>query len=239
MALISSRGDVSPGETPAAGRAVPGSGETVDFFRHGLGEAELTAVAEVLRGAILTTGDTVERFEQRFADYLGRGHCVGLTSCTGALHLALIALGVGPGDEVITTPMTFIASATAVLQAGATPVFVDVEQGSANIDATAIEAAITPRTRAILPVHLYGQMCDMRRIRAIADRHGLLVGTGDGSLLLREVQLEGKRRMTAREFLQSFDHIINQKQTLSDQALQVFIARDSGAPRDGGHRAAR
>ncbi|MGB7923972.1 MAG: DegT/DnrJ/EryC1/StrS family aminotransferase [Pyrinomonadaceae bacterium] len=147
----------------------------VDFFRHDLGEPELESLAEVLAGPILTTGETVARFEQRFAGYMGRRHAVGLTSCTGALHLSLVALGIGPGDEVITTPMTFIASATAIIEAGARPVFVDVEPETGNIDAARIEAAITERTRAILPVHLYGQMCDMRAIREIADRHNLRI----------------------------------------------------------------
>lgn len=147
----------------------------VDFFRHDLGQPELDAVAEVLSGPILTTGETVARFERRFADYLGRRHALGVTSCTGALHLSLLALGIGPGDEVITTPMTFIATATAILEAGARPVFVDVEPNTANLDASQIEAAITERTRAIVPVHLYGQMCDMLAIREIADRHGLYI----------------------------------------------------------------
>ena len=147
----------------------------IDFFQHDLGDEELAAVREVLSGPILTTGETVGRFEASFAGYLGRAHAVGVTSCTGALHLSLLALGVGAGDEVITTPMTFIASATAILQAGATPVFVDVEPDTGNLDASRIESAITERTRAILPVHLYGQMCDMRSIREIADRHGLRI----------------------------------------------------------------
>ena len=95
------------------------------------------------------------------------------SACTGAMHLSLLGLGIGPGDEVITTPMTFIATATAILEAGATPVFVDVEPDTGNLDAERVEAAITPRTKAILPVHLYGLMCDMRALRAIADRHGL------------------------------------------------------------------
>ncbi|MDA8232956.1 MAG: DegT/DnrJ/EryC1/StrS family aminotransferase [Magnetospirillum sp.] len=147
----------------------------IPFYLHDLGRPELDAVAEVLAGPILTTGETVSRFEREFADYLGRKHALGVTSCTGALHISLLALGIGPGDEVITTPMTFIATATAIIEAGADPVFVDVEPDTGNLDATRIEAAITGRTRAILPVHLYGQMCDMRAIRAIADRHGLFV----------------------------------------------------------------
>jgi len=147
----------------------------IPFFRHDLGQPELDSIAQVLAGPILTTGDTVARFEERFAHYLGRRHALGVTSCTGALHLSLLALGIGAGDEVITTPLTFVASSTAILEAGATPVFVDVEPDTGLIDADRIEAAITARTRAILPVHLYGQMCDMRSIRAIADHHRLAV----------------------------------------------------------------
>ncbi len=145
----------------------------VEFFRHDLGKPELDAIGEVLNGPIITTGEAVARFERRFAEYLGRRHAVGVMSCTGALHLSLLAVGIGPGDEVITTPMTFIATATAIIEAGARPVFVDVEPETGNLDAALIEQAITGRTKAILPVHLYGQMCDMRAIRQIADRHGL------------------------------------------------------------------
>jgi UDP-4-amino-4-deoxy-L-arabinose-oxoglutarate aminotransferase len=147
----------------------------IEFFRHDLGPDELESVAQVLAGPMLTTGETVERFERRFAGYLGRHHALAVSSGTGALHLSLLALGVGAGDEVITTPMTFVATATAILEAGATPVFVDVEPDTGNLDASLIEGAITRRTRAIVPVHLYGQMCDMRTIRAIADRHRLHV----------------------------------------------------------------
>ena len=98
----------------------------VPFFQHDLGAAELAAVAEVLAQPILTTGETVARVERALADYLGRRHALCLTSATAALHLALLALDIGPGDEVITTPLSFVATATAILQAGAQPVFVDV-----------------------------------------------------------------------------------------------------------------
>lgn len=145
----------------------------VPFHRHGLGEEELAAIAEVFRGPILTTGAVVERFEDRFAALLGRRHVLATTSCTGSLHMALLALGVGPGDEVITTPMTFVATASAIIETGARPVFVDVEPDTGNLDAAAVEAAITERTRAIMPVHLYGLMCDMKALRSLADRHGL------------------------------------------------------------------
>jgi dTDP-4-amino-4,6-dideoxygalactose transaminase len=161
----------------------------VPFFMHDLGKPELDAVAEVLSGPILTTGEWVARFEKRFADYLGVRNAIAVTSCTGALHMSLLALGVGPGDEVITTPMTFIATSTAIIETGATPVFVDVEPATGNLDASLIEDAITERTKAIVPVHLYGQMCDMRAIRELADRYNLYViedaahcieGTRDG-----------------------------------------------------------
>ena len=129
----------------------------------------------MLKGEILTTGECVGEFERKLASYLGRGHLLAVSSCTGALHLSLLALGIGPGDEVITTPMTFIATATAILEAGARPIFVDVEPDTGNINAELVEAAITPRTKAIMPVHLYGLMCDMRSLRSIADRHGLKI----------------------------------------------------------------
>ena len=147
----------------------------VPYYRHDLGKRELDRLAKVLAGDILTTGEEVTEFEHRFAAYLGQRHAFAVSSCTGALHMALLGLGIGPGDEVITTPMTFVATATAILEAGATPVFVDVEPDTGNIDAGRIEAAITPRTKALMPVHLYGLMCDMHAIKAIADRHGLRV----------------------------------------------------------------
>jgi len=128
----------------------------IPYFRHDLGEAELACLASVLQGEILTTGDAVSEFEAKFAACLGVRHVLGLTSCTDALHMALLALEIGSGDEVITTPMSFVATATAILEAGATPVFVDVEPDTGNLDAARVEAAITPRTKAILPVHLYG-----------------------------------------------------------------------------------
>lgn len=146
---------------------------SIPFYLHDLGQAELDSLAEVLAGPILTTGATVERFERRFAEYLGCRNVVTVSSCTAALHLSLVALGIGPGDEVITTPMTFIATATAILQAGAAPVFADVEPGTGNLDPTQVAASVTSRTRAILPVHLYGQMCDMHALREVADRYRL------------------------------------------------------------------
>ena len=147
----------------------------VPFFRHALGRPELDAIGEVLNGPTLTTGKTVAEFESRFAALLGARHAIGTTSCTGALHMSLLALGIGSGDEVITTPMTFMGTATAIMSAGARPIFVDVEPDTGNLDVSQIEKALTPKTKAILPVHLYGQMCDMRSLRDIANQHGLRV----------------------------------------------------------------
>lgn len=149
--------------------------QRVEFHRHSLGQAEKDAVAGVLDSLFLTTGDETYAFEREFADFLGAPHVVGVSSCTAAEHLTLRAFGIGAGDEVITTPMTFLATATAILHAGATPVFVDVESDTGNLDASLVEAAITARTRAIVAVHLYGTMCDMHALRAIADRHGLVL----------------------------------------------------------------
>ena len=147
----------------------------VEFHRHSLGPVEVAAVTRVLKGLFLTTGEETYAFEREFADFLGAPHVIGVSSCTAAEHLALKAFGIGPGDEVITTPMTFVATATAILHTGATPVLVDVEPDTGNLDATRVEEAVTPRTRAIVAVHLYGAMCDMRALRSIADRHGLVL----------------------------------------------------------------
>lgn len=147
----------------------------IEFYIHNIDNTDRSHVDKVLRSIFITTGDVVDEFEDKFSKYLGAEHAVGVTSCTAALHLALLAWKIGPGDEVITTPLSFCATSNAILHAGAKPVFVDVEEDTGNINADLIERSITPRTKAIIPVHLYGQMCDMRRIRRIADKHNLIV----------------------------------------------------------------
>jgi len=147
----------------------------VEFFKHNVSEKDITRVKNILSDAFLTTGKEVKKFEDMFASYLGAKHCVGLTSCTAALHLSLLAHNIGPGDEVITTPMTFIATSNTILYTGASHVFIDVEPDTGLMDANKIEAAITPKTKAIIPVHLYGQMCNMKKIREIANKHDLVV----------------------------------------------------------------
>jgi dTDP-4-amino-4,6-dideoxygalactose transaminase len=147
----------------------------VEFFKHSLGEDEKEAIAGALYGVFLTTGPANAEFEKLFSEYLGVPHAVTVSSCTGGMHIALLALGIKPGDEVITTPMSFIATSNSVIHAGGIPRFVDVEPETGLIDPDLVAGAITPRTRGILPVHLYGQMVDMGAMRKIADERGLFV----------------------------------------------------------------
>jgi UDP-2-acetamido-2-deoxy-ribo-hexuluronate aminotransferase len=132
-------------------------------------------IDRVLEHGQYIMGPEVRELEEKLAAYTGAKHCVTVASGTEALLISLMALDIGPGDEVITTPFTFVATAEVIVLIGATPVFVDIEPGTCNIDASKIEAAITPKTRAIMPVSLYGQPADMDEINAIAARHGLPV----------------------------------------------------------------
>ena len=141
----------------------------------GLREEIAAALDRVCRNASFILGEEVAKFEEEFAAFCEAKHCIALNSGTSALHLALLALGVKPGDEVITTPNTFMATAEAISYAGARPVFVDIDPASANIDPRRIEPAITARTKAILPVHLYGRPADLDGIMAIANRHKIPV----------------------------------------------------------------
>jgi dTDP-4-amino-4,6-dideoxygalactose transaminase len=133
------------------------------------------AVLSVLASGDYILGPEVRNFEQEFAAYCGSKECVGVNSGTSALHLALLAAGIGPGDEVITVSMTFVATVSAIIYTGAIPVFVDIDPESGNIDPVKISAALTKRTKAIMPVHLHGRIADMDPILEIARRHGLLV----------------------------------------------------------------
>lgn len=147
----------------------------VEFCRHNLSKEELREVEKVIKSLFLTTAQKTDEFEKEFAGFLGVKYAVGVSSCTAAMHLALLAWGVKRGDEVITTPLSFMATANSILYAGAKPVFVDVEKETGNINADLIEKVITKKTKAILPVHLYGQMADMKKIKKIADRHNLII----------------------------------------------------------------
>src|SRR3990170_1832319 len=140
-----------------------------------IGSEEKNAVLEVLDSGIIAQGPRVKAFEEAFAAFCGVKHAIATTSGTTALHTALLAHKICPGDEVITTPFTFIASANSILYVGARPVFVDIDPRTFNIDPDKIESEITPQTRAIMPVHLYGLSCDMDPIMKIAEKHGLIV----------------------------------------------------------------
>ena len=140
-----------------------------------IGDAEIEAVTAVLRSGQLAQGNEVAEFEKAFAAICGTEYAVATTSGTTALHLALLAHEIGPGDEVITTPFSFIASANAALYVGARPIFADIDPATFNIDPDDIEHRITPRTRAILPVHLYGNPADLDRLMDIAERHRLIL----------------------------------------------------------------
>jgi dTDP-4-amino-4,6-dideoxygalactose transaminase len=142
---------------------------------HGIKDEVDEAIGRVLETGQFVLGDEVDAFEREFALLAGTSQTIAVNSGTAALHLALVAAGIGAGDEVITVPFTFVASVAAICHAGARPVLVDIDAKSFTIDVRQIEAAITPRTKAILPVHLYGQAADIEPVRSIADRHGLIV----------------------------------------------------------------
>lgn len=207
-----------------------------------IGDEEKKLVMEVLESGMLAQGPKVAALEKRFADVCGVQHAIATSSGTSALHIAMLAHEIGPGDEVITTPFTFIASANSVLFTGAKPVFVDVEEDSFNIDPALIEAAITLKTKAILPVHLYGYVCDMGAIQAIADKHKLVIiedacqaigatyqgkvagsfGTGTFSLYATKNIMSGEGGMITT----NDDHIAEQCKLLRSHGMRVRYYHD-------------
>lgn len=149
---------------------------TVPFFRPLIGEEEIAAVTDCLRSGWLTSGPKAAAFEQAITDYLGGGlQAVAVNSATAALHLGLEALGIGPGDEVIVPTLTFTATAEVVRYLGAVPVVVDIDADTLCLSPDQVAAAITPHTRAIIPVHFAGRICDMTSLRALADAHGIAI----------------------------------------------------------------
>jgi dTDP-4-amino-4,6-dideoxygalactose transaminase len=173
--MIRPRGDFPNGRPArlACEGGHPVRPEFLVFGRPHIGEAEIAEVVDTLRSGWIGFGPKCLQFESDFARYTGARFAVSVNSATAALHLALIAAGVRPGDEVITTPLTFAATANVICHVGATPVFVDVDPETQNIDPSHIEPAVTERTRAIIPVHMTGWPCELDAIHAIAARHGL------------------------------------------------------------------
>lgn len=160
---------------PAIEGGAPVREKALPYARQSLGDEELVAIKQALDSGWITTGPKVAEFEKGIAKRTGARHAVAVTSCTAALHLALSALGIGPGDEVVTTPLTFAATALAIMYAGAKPVLADIDDKTLNINPLEIEKKITPRTKALLPVHYGGNPCDMDAIMGIAKPRGLLV----------------------------------------------------------------
>ena len=145
------------------------------FSRPSIGEEEIAAVEQVLRSGWITTGPKNQALEEQFADYVGCRHAVALSSATGGMHIALLALGIGPGDEVITPSQTWVSTANMISLIGAKPVFVDIDRDTLMTDAARIEAAITPRTKAIIPVHYAGAAFDLDPLYALAEKNGIAV----------------------------------------------------------------
>jgi dTDP-4-amino-4,6-dideoxygalactose transaminase len=170
--MIKTEASSTPVRRSSAGRQ---RNTFLPFHLPHIGEAEVRAVEQTLRSGWITTGVKVRAFEQDFAQYIGARHAIAVNSATAGLHLALEAIGVRAGDEVIVPTMTFAASAEVAIYLGATPVLVDCQSDTLNMDPDAVERAITPRTKAIMPVHFGGQPCDMDRIQEIARRHNLRV----------------------------------------------------------------
>jgi len=149
--------------------------EFLPFHRPSFGPEEEAEVVDTLRSGWVTMGPKTHRLEAAFREMLGVPHAVAVSSCTAAIHLALIGLGIGPGDEVVTTPLSFATTANVLVHVGAVPVFADVDPETLNLDPDAAAARIGPRTKAIMPVHLHGQPCEMDALRALSERHGLVM----------------------------------------------------------------
>jgi dTDP-4-amino-4,6-dideoxygalactose transaminase len=162
-----------PASLSIATRTAASADEVVPFAPPSIGPEEIAEVVEALESGWLSTGPRVAKFEKAFAEYTGAEHAIAVNSCTAALHLSLLAGGIGAGDEVITTPLTFCATANVVIHAGGTPVFADVDLDTFNLDPQLAADAVTTRTRAVLPVHFAGRPADMPRFRGLTARLGL------------------------------------------------------------------
>jgi len=186
-------------ETLAIHGGPPVRAALLPYGRHAIDDDDVAAVVAALRGALITTGPAVAAFERAFADAVGARHAVAVSSGTAALHAAVFAAGLGPGDEAVTTPLTFVATSNAVLYQGARPVFADVRRDTLTLDPAAAAAALTPRTRALMPVHFAGQPCDVEAFERLARDRGLTLIQDAAHALGAEVggrRLGGGRGLT-------------------------------------------
>jgi dTDP-4-amino-4,6-dideoxygalactose transaminase len=158
---------------PAIAGGVPVRERPLPFFRAAVDENDITAVAEAIRSGWLTSGPRAIELEQRLGEYLGAAHTIAVSSCSEAMMICLRALGIGPGDEVITSPITFASTVHAIIHNGGTPVLADIENETFGLDPDDVARRITPRTRAIMPVHFGGQACRIREIVALGKKHGI------------------------------------------------------------------
>ncbi len=201
-----------------------------DFLVFGapaVGDEEIAEVVASLRSGWLGTGPKVARFEVDFAAYVRAAHAVAVSSCTAALHLSMLALGVGPGDEVVTTALTFAATVNAIIHAGATPVLADVDPATMNIDADAASEAVTPRTRAIVPVHFAGRPCDMDALSALRREHGL--GLIEDCAHAIETEYHGRHAGTFGDF-GCFSFYVT-KNVVTGEGGMVLASREEDAAR--------
>ena len=201
--------------------------EFLTFGSPAIGQPEIDEVLDTIRSGWLGTGPKTMRFEREFADYLNVKHCVAVSSCTAALHLAMLAAGIKPGDEVIVPAMTFCATANAVIHAGAKPVFADIELPGMNIDPADVKKKITSRTKAILPVHFHGRPADMDALRSLAVKHQLVL-VGDAAHAI-ETRWHGKT-MGQLGDLACFSFYITKNMTTVEGGM-VATGRDDWADR--------
>jgi len=166
---------ISRSSLPAIAGGTPVRSKPLPFFRAAVDETDVAAVAETLRSGWLTSGPKAVELEKRLGEYVGSSHTIAVSSCSEAMFLCMKALGVGPGDEVVTSPITFASTVHAILHNGATPVLADIESSTFGVDPEAVQRALTPRTKAVMPVHFGGQACRIREIVALSDRAGIPV----------------------------------------------------------------
>jgi dTDP-4-amino-4,6-dideoxygalactose transaminase len=197
--------------------------EFLPLHQPGFGPEEEAEVIAALRSGWVTMGPRVQRLEEAFRGLVGAPYALAVNSCTAALHLALVGLAIGPGDEVVTTPISFAATANVLLHVGAVPVFADVDPETLNLDPRAVAARITPRTKAILPVHLYGHPCDMDGLRELADRHGLVLIEDAAHAIEATYQ---NRRMGAGSAAAAFSFYATKNMTTGEGGMLVTWSED-------------